>query len=319
MNSYIFHISLYDLAFLGTIFIGLNFAVQLWLKKDSNRLANRFLAMALGTMVLWIAGILGADIKLWKPPLQFSLAFGPFVYFYVRKVTRPESRFRWKDLLHFCPAILVWLPGMSFIIKPLTFISVAIYLYLSHRLIERFYTRLKFSEGDRDRHEWRWLDRLLAGLGLVLLLWVPLAAIDYFGFHFALNPGAYYPLFLLMAVMVIRMGAVVFSRPGTEASAGAPQFPKSSSSTALKQKGNWLRKKIETGLLYQYPELSVASLAEQLDMPAHELSRIVNLGLRKNFSDLINEYRIRDVARKMQDPAYDRMTLLGIAYESGFN
>ncbi|HWD87167.1 MAG TPA: ABC transporter permease [Mucilaginibacter sp.] len=322
MNSYIFHISLYDLTFLGTIFTGLNFAVQLWLKKDGNRAANRFLAMALGVMVLWIAGILGADIKLWTPPLQFSLAFGPLVYFYVRKVTRPESRFRWNDLLHLCPVLLepvTWSPGMSFIIKPLTFISVVIYLYLSHRLIESFYTSLKFSEGDRDRHEWQWLDRLLAGLGLVLLLWVPLAAIDYFGFHFALNPGAYYPLFLLMAVMVIRMGAVVFSRPGTESSAGAPQFPKSPSSTALKQKGNWLRKKIETGLLYQAPELSVSSLAEQLDMPAHELSRIVNLGLRKNFSDLINEYRIRDVARKMQDPAYDRMTLLGIAYESGFN
>src|SRR5437588_332883 len=34
---------------------------------------------------------------------------------------------------------------------------------------------------------------------------------------------------------------------------------------------------------------------------------------------VINEFRVREVARKMQDAAYDRLTLLGIAYESGFN
>jgi len=41
--------------------------------------------------------------------------------------------------------------------------------------------------------------------------------------------------------------------------------------------------------------------------------------LKKNFNDFINEYRVIDTARKMQDPAYDHITLLGIAFESGFN
>jgi putative ABC transport system permease protein len=41
--------------------------------------------------------------------------------------------------------------------------------------------------------------------------------------------------------------------------------------------------------------------------------------LSGDFSDFINEFRVREVARKIQDPAYDRLTLLGIAYESGFN
>src|SRR5258708_25402324 len=45
----------------------------------------------------------------------------------------------------------------------------------------------------------------------------------------------------------------------------------------------------------------------------------MNVALGKNFNDFINEYRIREVARKMQDPAYDRITLLGIAYDCGFN
>ncbi|HVV54143.1 MAG TPA: ABC transporter permease, partial [Mucilaginibacter sp.] len=44
-----------------------------------------------------------------------------------------------------------------------------------------------------------------------------------------------------------------------------------------------------------------------------------NTGLRKNFNDFVNEFRIQDVTRKMKDPAYDRITLLGIAYDCGFN
>ena len=54
-------------------------------------------------------------------------------------------------------------------------------------------------------------------------------------------------------------------------------------------------------------------------MLPHELSRIINVALRKNFNDFINEYRIREIARKMQDPAYDGLTLLSIAYDAGFN
>ncbi|MGZ3777069.1 MAG: ABC transporter permease, partial [Mucilaginibacter sp.] len=56
-----------------------------------------------------------------------------------------------------------------------------------------------------------------------------------------------------------------------------------------------------------------------LNIHPHDLSRIINIGLEKNFSDFINDFRVREVVRKMQNPAYDRITLLGIAYESGFN
>jgi ABC-type antimicrobial peptide transport system permease subunit/AraC-like DNA-binding protein len=76
---------------------------------------------------------------------------------------------------------------------------------------------------------------------------------------------------------------------------------------------------METGQFYQDAELSLSSLAEKLDVHAHELSRIINIALKKNFNDFINEYRVVDVTRKMQDPAYDHITLLGIAFESGFN
>ena len=39
-------------------------------------------------------------------PLQFSLAIGPLIYFYVLKITRPEYKFHRQDLLHFSPLLL---------------------------------------------------------------------------------------------------------------------------------------------------------------------------------------------------------------------
>ncbi|WP_432326806.1 helix-turn-helix domain-containing protein [Mucilaginibacter sp. P25] len=56
-----------------------------------------------------------------------------------------------------------------------------------------------------------------------------------------------------------------------------------------------------------------------MNIHPHDLSRIINVGMGKNFNDFINEFRVRETARKMRDPAHAHLTLLGIAYESGFN
>ena len=87
----------------------------------------------------------------------------------------------------------------------------------------------------------------------------------------------------------------------------------------LLQKSIWLKKVVKANLYYQDPDLSLSSLAEKLNLTPHELSRIINTALKKSFYDFINEYRVAEVIKRMQDPACDHLTLLGIAYDSGFN
>jgi putative ABC transport system permease protein len=348
LRTYTFHITLYDAAFFGTLFIGFTFILLLWFAGKANRPTNRFLALALAVAVLWIARILAIDIQLaayipfWSwLPLQFSLALGPLIYFYVLKITRPEYKFRWKDLLHFAPVLLE--PGalllevresvrtgvvtygtltfhrLNPLLQLLAFISVVIYLYLSHRLIIRFYGRIKFNGGDRYRFELRWLHRLLMGFGLLWLLWMPFTAVDYFFYHYQLNVHAYYPLYLLLIVTAIWMAAMAFLRPAAGVLVAPAPSLKPPLPAEIKQRGIWLKKAVRDGLYYQDPELSLSSLAEKLELTTHELSRIINTSLKKSFNDFINEYRVADVVQKMQDPAYDHLTLLGVAFESGFN
>ncbi|GAA4336403.1 hypothetical protein GCM10023149_45110 [Mucilaginibacter gynuensis] len=274
-------------------------------------------------------------------PLQFSLATGPLIFFYVLKITRPEYKFRGKDLLHFSPLLLELgahvlavkesmktggatynthtFQQLNLVLQFLAFFSVSIYLCLCFIQIERFYRQLKFNWGDRPRNELQWLRNLLLTFGLVWLLWIPFAAADYFYCHN--QPGAhpYYLLHLLLAVVSIGMGAVVFLRPGDNVQADAPLFLKSLIPAELRQKGIWLKNTMKVNRYYQDPELNLSLLAEKLDMSPHELSRIINTALQKSFNDFISEYRVAEVIRKMQDPANDHITLLGIAYDSGFN
>jgi putative ABC transport system permease protein len=300
------------------------------------------------TIVLWIVRILGIDIRLstyiinWSwLPLQFSLTLGPLIYFYVLKITRPEYKFRSKDMLHFSPLLLELgaqalevrdsiktgaatyetptFQQLNPILQLLAFVSVIIYLYLSHRLIGRFYRRLKFNGGDRYRYELRWLRSLLKSFGLLWLLWIPFTAADYFYYHYQLSIHAYYPLYLLLAVTTIWMAAVAFLRQEAGVLVGTPPFLKLPLPAEMKQKSTWLKKAVKAGLYYQDPELSLNSLADKLELTAHELSRIINTVLKKSFNDFINEYRVADVVQKMQDTGYDHITLLGIAFESGFN
>jgi len=348
MDTYTFHINTYDLAFFGTIFIALTFTLLLWFTKRINRAANRLLALAIVTIVLWIARILGIDIGLstyitnWsRLPLQFSLALGPLIFFYVLKLTRPEYKFRFKDLLHFSPVLLELgvqalevrdsintgaatyatpaFQQLNPVLQLLAFVSVTIYLYLAHRQIGSFYRRLKFNGGDRYRYELRWLHNLLVGFGLLWLLWIPFTAADYLYYHHQLGVYAYCPLYLLLFVTIIWMAAAAHLKAEPDVRAESPSYLKPPLPAAMKQKGTWLKKAVQANLYYQDPELSLSLLAEKLDLSPHELSRIINTALKKSFNDFISEYRVAEVIRKMQDPAYDHITLLGIAYDAGFN
>ena len=348
MNSYTLHITLYDLFFFGMIFIGLAFALQLAFAKSINRTANRMLALALLAMILWMMRILAIDIRLqtylphWdRLPVQFLLAIGPLIYFYVLKITRPEYKFRWKDLLHFSPLLLeqavLWLEIsesnhtgaatyatstfhlLNPVLQLLVFISIMIYLYHSYKLIQNFYSRLQPILMDRSRLEFRWLRRLLAATAVLWVLWMAYAAVDYFDYPNHLGIPVYYPFYIFFAVIIIWTATAAFLKPQAGALAQQSHQPKSTAPEELRQKGAWLKRTMVENHYYQDPELSLASLATKLDLHTHELSRIINTALKKSFNDFVNEYRVRDIIRKMQDPAYNHITLLGIAYESGFN
>ncbi len=70
---------------------------------------------------------------------------------------------------------------------------------------------------------------------------------------------------------------------------------------------------------YLKPSLSLRGLAEKLDLPANHLSQLLNEGFDKNFSEFVNAYRLEAFKSKVADPAEQHLTILALAYDSGFN
>jgi len=272
-------LTIYELASLGTLFSGLTIAVLLAFMKKPGQTGNLLLSSALTVIVLKTGGL----TTLLLP------ALGPLLYLYVRQLTRPEQQLRRKDLLHllaFCAP------------TRLALVLIVIYLYLSYRLIQDFYRRQRVVLMDRPRLAFRRLERSLLLLGVFSML--------------SVFSGVF--LFAVALVVVVMAVGAVLRRDGSV----QPATPVIDRSDA-REKGRRLKEAVATKRLYEDAELTLATLAEKLGVHPHELSRILNIGLEKSFNDFINEFRVRDVARKMADPAYDRITLLGIAYESGFN
>ncbi len=70
---------------------------------------------------------------------------------------------------------------------------------------------------------------------------------------------------------------------------------------------------------YLDPEFSLTSLSNLSEIKKHKLSRFINHCMKTTFFDLINSYRIDEFLRLANLDAYKKISIIGIAYESGFN
>ncbi len=69
--------------------------------------------------------------------------------------------------------------------------------------------------------------------------------------------------------------------------------------------------------LYKDPNLKLPTLAQQIHIPAHLLSQLLNNNLGKSFSAYINEFRINEACKLIS--ANGRLSLEAIGYEVGYN
>lgn len=65
--------------------------------------------------------------------------------------------------------------------------------------------------------------------------------------------------------------------------------------------------------------LSLRQLANMIDIHPNNLSELLNNKIGKNFSEYINHYRVETFIAMAKDPKKAHLSLLGLAYESGFN
>jgi TolB-like protein/AraC-like DNA-binding protein len=76
---------------------------------------------------------------------------------------------------------------------------------------------------------------------------------------------------------------------------------------------------MEEDEVYLNPELSLNLLAQYMNLPTNHMSQLLNEGFQQNFAYYVNTYRLEHFKEKLQDFGSSHLTLLALAYDSGFN
>lgn len=69
---------------------------------------------------------------------------------------------------------------------------------------------------------------------------------------------------------------------------------------------------------YLDENLSLTTLAQQLELTTNQLSQVINQKAGTNFFNFVNGYRVEAVKEKLKDPAFAHYSILAIGYECGF-
>ncbi len=194
------------------------------------------------------------------------------------------------------------------------------YIVWGFSLLKSFRKRVKNNESSLTST--KWMNFLVFSF---LCYFLSIYAVLSFALDGGLIPASqvfYYVSFIIMAFVFalgffgIKQQAVFtnlqLSRPETK-------YAKSGLTDAqIDQIAITLREAMDKEHVFLNPDVSLPDLASQLDIKAPYLSQVINQRFKSNFYDFINRYRVEEVKKRIADPSYQHLSLLGIALDCGF-
>ena len=162
-----------------------------------------------------------------------------------------------------------------------------------------------------------WLQNFCLGFFLLL---IGDLLIKFSGFYFDMPAAALE--YILAALIALTIHVAGYFALGTLPKIKATNGKYKTSSLneqQIKNHQNKLLQILEIEKPWLNADLKIADLAKLLDIPSHQLSQILNEGMKTNFFDLMNQYRIEEVKRRLLHPVYSHYSILAIALDCGFN
>ena len=335
------------------------FAAFLWTVDSSNKLGNRLLSGMLMIIAITISVFsygfyfeyhLGWD----RLRDDINIFASPLLFLYIVSCLRSNFKLRPIHLLHLIPFALImllmtprfyWVDETSrkifldhyYSYTEVKIISIIRYtvpmLYISWTYLELYRAKQRILENYSDEkltlHRWLWQ---LNTLNLVIFI----VSLTKSFLRSQLDQSAFQWVQLLMVVVLISfliwivMKALYNPKLFHSIDGSIPLV-----SNLVEQKQpieetdkdrKVKQEQIDRVLGFMKEErpfldssLSLQKLAQQLSLPAQELSLLINHSLGKHFFDFVNEFRIREAQKILIDSSQKAKTVLEILYEVGFN
>jgi AraC-like DNA-binding protein len=284
-----------------------------------------------------------------------SFTYGPLLYLYVRHMANPSLKYAPWHTMHFVPffvffAVSVIFRNVSFFddlsgfftidrFTPLRivysacfFLSVTVYSILSFIQIRRHQARLHdIVSFTSEKMTLNWLKILsitfyvgyivifiLGGIGIIagLIPFDPyiLTFIFIAFFSFA------YSFYAIRQPEMLDYPVVATTENDNVAQTGAEKYVKSGlRKEQAEEYLTILLNYMDDEKPYLDGDLTIHDLSQKTGIPRHHITEVLNEKYSRNFFTFVNEYRVREVISRINDPKYQRYTILAIAFDAGFN
>lgn len=335
------------------IFVAFFLALLIFTKKGKNR-ADVILGvwmLVIGTHLMgyysYASGLVYDYPQFMWLNLPYPFIHGPMLFLYAQALTNPEKSKPKTWALHFILPLFILVIHIPFIFLPqkeileilkqggrnvkdwqsilhwvLLVISGPFYVFTTHRLLSKHKKRILNQFSNQQKISLNWLRVLFYGMALMwfLIIFVgndPLifsAATVFTTFigYYGINQVGIFSNQHYRNEQIIPFREEINSERKKYAKSGLND----EMAKVIHQELNQLMK---TERLFTQPELSLNDLAARLDIHSNSLSQVINGIEGVNFYDYINSLRIEEFKRMASRPENQKFTLLGLAYECGFN
>lgn len=317
--------------------------------RKANLIANRFLGLFMFTLALTMLEVplFYQNFNL-KHPYLFE-AIGlirflslPLLYLSIVFFTALKRKLEAKNLWHFLPFFIFFIFRLPFFItgKNMEFsyetgriiffilkialpLQTTLYWILSFITLQTHLKNIKQFSSVIDQIDLKWLKYFLLILLVIVAAWFNLI---FFNLK-ALIP--FTPLLYLLSIFFLAYFSLLqkeifnFNKEELNELSSIKVYkadnPKRVSGNRLEELDVKLKVLIKDQKIYLENDLSLLRLAEKIGASSNETSFIINELYQDNFYNFINKYRIEEAKLLLLSKRFNKLSIVGIAYESGFN
>ncbi|MTI38003.1 helix-turn-helix domain-containing protein [Fulvivirga lutimaris] len=263
-------------------------------------------------------------------PDALIFLFGPVIYFYTKSILGHSN---FKKLYHYIPIIIylitvayvcqytskelvqmqydgsltLWYSLTEFggIISGLIYISVSFFMIRSNRGLTS------------KRKKFKFLNAFIILMYADVILWLVTFLYRYFVSHRLFIDYNAIWLITPLTVHIIAYYAINSVKSIAPATKGdAAQLSNDNQLSKLKEE---LERLMKEEHVYKELNLTLDELASKLKTTSNRLSWLLNEVYHEGFNDFVNNYRLEAFLKSIEEGAHHKLTILGLANESGFN
>lgn len=338
--------------FLSSFLVGESFLLCFLLyfhPLTQNKQANRWLslfAFILGT--IFVGNYLDdfglsesyAFIIKFLNSLQFLLA--PSIYIGILYFVNPTGKFKIRYWLHLLPFFIFGLIEIfvfwnkesistktlfeigetAFYVRDLLPFQLLAYLFVSYFALKKHNKNLHLITSSTQNINLNWLKILLLILIFPVLFWIN-DALGIFPFLVNLNRFIYAVSIFFFAYSAMKQSEIFpYKNEDLDQMSAVIAEPirlKRLSNEQIDELSARLDNLMSNDKIFLDNEINLATVAKKLGISIHDTSYLINEVKGDNFYNFINKFRVEEAKKLLASDKSDKLNMLGIAFESGFN